>query len=185
MAHKAQQDFCQRIQQKLPHKFKGVSVIDIGSLDINGNNRFLFEDYTYTGLDLGEGLNVDVVCPGHEHSSSVPYDVAISTECLEHDEHWRRTLQNMYALTKPGGIVLITCASTKRGEHGTRKTSPANAPFIQDYYGNLTEKDFREVLDIEKGFSEWEFQSGRSAQDLYFYGVKKLDDSEQSEQITE
>jgi len=173
MAHTQQQEFCRGVQRKYPEMFKGVSVLDIGSLDINGNNRFLFEDYTYVGVDLGAGPNVDVVCRGHEHSSSIPYDVSISTECLEHDEYWQLTLQNMYKLTRPGGLILMTCASTNRAEHGTKKTSPQNAPFVQDYYHNLTEADIRTCLDIEACFSEWGFESARGHQDLYFYGIKK------------
>ena len=39
--------------------FKNKKVLDIGSLDINGSNRFLFEDCNYLGIDVGEGKNVD------------------------------------------------------------------------------------------------------------------------------
>ena len=173
MAHTQQQDFCKAIRKRHPNRFENVRVLDIGSLDINGNNRFLFTNPDYTGIDLGEGPNVDEVCKGHEHCSSIPYDVSISTECLEHDEWWKLTLANMWELTRPGGLILFTCASKNRAEHGTKRTSPANAPFVQDYYGNLTEQDIRSVWDIEALFDEWEFQSARGDQDLYFYGIKK------------
>jgi hypothetical protein len=42
-------------------------VLDVGSLDINGNNRYLFDNCEYTGLDIGEGPNVDIVMPIHEY----------------------------------------------------------------------------------------------------------------------
>ena len=45
MAHREQQDFISSVRDRFPEKFKGVRVLDIGTLDINGNNRFAFEDY--------------------------------------------------------------------------------------------------------------------------------------------
>lgn len=173
MAHTQQQDFCRGVRLKYPERFVNARVLDIGSLDINGNNRFLFTNPDYTGLDLGEGPNVDIVCRGHEHSTSIPYDVTISTECFEHDEYWRQTLQNMYELTRPGGLMIYTCATTGRSEHGTRRTSPSDAPFVQDYYRNLSEEDMRQVLDPEECFEEYAFQVQNSTHDLYFYGIKR------------
>ena len=172
MAHHQQREYCLSVKRRHPELFQGVRVLDIGSLDINGNNRFLFQDYSYTGVDIGEGPNVDVVCRGHEHYSSIPYDVSISTECLEHDEYWSLTLQNMYALTRPGGLMLMTCATTGRREHGTRRSSPGDAPFVGDYYQNLTEQDVRQALEIESLFQTWEFKTNSSTKDLYFYGIK-------------
>lgn len=65
MAHVEQQNYLTSIKNRFPAFFMGVNVLDIGSLDINGNNRYLFTDYTYTGIDIGEGANVDIVCRGH------------------------------------------------------------------------------------------------------------------------
>ena len=69
MAHPQQVSFLNLVKQKFPEKFKNCNVVDIGSLDINGNTRFLFEDFEYTGVDIGEGPNVDVVSKGHEFKS--------------------------------------------------------------------------------------------------------------------
>jgi hypothetical protein len=44
MAHQAQQDFCNSVRQLFPDHFRGKTVLDVGSLDINGNNRYLFTD---------------------------------------------------------------------------------------------------------------------------------------------
>ena len=65
MAHEEQKIFLESVKSKFSEKFKNCRVLDIGSLDINGNNRFLFENYEYIGLDIGEGNNVDIVCRGH------------------------------------------------------------------------------------------------------------------------
>ena len=47
MAHKEQRDFCLRVKEKYPEFFKDKKVLDIGSLDINGSNRDLFENCNY------------------------------------------------------------------------------------------------------------------------------------------
>ena len=54
MAHVAQQEFFKKVKEQFPERFKNCSVLDIGSLDLNGNNRYLFEDYTYIGVDVGD-----------------------------------------------------------------------------------------------------------------------------------
>jgi hypothetical protein len=79
-----------------PEYFNNVNVCDIGSLDINGNNHYLFENYAYVGVDVGRGKNVNVVCKGHEYKpiDGSQYDIVISTECFEHDMYWNRTMMN-------------------------------------------------------------------------------------------
>ncbi len=49
MAHTQQQDFCIGVRKRYPNRFENARVLDIGSLDINGNNRFLFTNEDYTG----------------------------------------------------------------------------------------------------------------------------------------
>lgn len=179
MAHIQQVEFCTKIKNKFPDKFKGVSVLDIGSLDVNGNNRYLFTDYTYTGVDLAPGDNVDVVAKGHQYQSDTIYDVVISTECFEHDKMWGATIMNCISLLKSGGIFLFTCATTGRAEHGTsRSGSNWASPFTtevwgEEYYKNLTEKDIRTVFYPEQYFSEYGFAVNEDSKDLYFYGIKK------------
>ena len=184
MAHTNQQNFIWRVKNKMPEFFKDVKVLDIGSLDINGNNKIFFQHpYFYTGVDLQPGSNVDVVSPGHLYSSGFEFDVIISTECFEHDMYWARTLQNMVKLLRSGGLLIFTCASTDRPEHGTLRTSPDNAPLLQEisdewanYYRNLNEGDIRSVLNVKEIFTDFEFIedfSGYIGNDLYFYGIKK------------
>lgn len=174
MAHQEQQDFLKSVKNRFPDKFRGVRVLDIGSLDINGNNRFIFQDYEYIGIDLGHGNNVDQICKGHEFKDEEGFEVVISTECFEHDEHWRETVRNAVALTKPNGMFIFSCATTGRAEHGTSRSHPSNSPFTTDYYMNLTEADIRSAVDIEASFSEFKFTARLTGQcDLYFWGIKK------------
>lgn len=184
MAHKEQQDFFEMVSSNFPNHFTNVKVLDIGSLDINGNTRRLLKQpYYYTGLDLDKGPNVDVVCPAHLFDCGYQFDLIMSGECFEHDMFYKYSLINIIKLLKSGGLFVFTCASTDRPEHGTLRPSPENAPFLAEYgeewcnyYKNLTEYDIREVLYIEEIFKDFYFQesfSGYIGNDLYFWGIKK------------
>ena len=94
MAHPQQQNFCLKVKERFPNYFKNTKIFDVGSMDINGTNHFLFEgDYKYIGVDLIEGKNVDFVCRGHEYDTQDRFDVSISTECFEHDEFWKESIR--------------------------------------------------------------------------------------------
>ncbi|MFT5823032.1 MAG: SAM-dependent methyltransferase [Crocinitomix sp.] len=181
MAHKAQRKFCIRVKEQWPTHFLNTAVLDVGSLDINGNNRFLFENSSYLGIDIAAGTNVDQVVLAHELDlTDQSFDTVISTECFEHDMHYKASLENIIRMLKPGGLFLFTCATTGRKEHGTRRTSPSDSPFTceieegwGDYYKNLTETDIRDAISIESYFSECQFEDNRDLFDLYFWGIKK------------
>ena len=178
MAHPNQRNYTQSVVNKYPELFTNKNVLDVGSLDINGNNRFMFTNCKYTGLDVGEGKNVDVVSPVHLYDTEERYDVIVSTECFEHDRHYVESLNKIVNLLNDGGIFVFTCATTGRAEHGTRRTSPEAAPLLQgewsDYYKNLTEQDIKESLDLDEIFSEYSFSFDYSYCDIYFYGIKKI-----------
>lgn len=177
MAHPEQATFCLSVKKKYPERFTKPDVLDVGSLDINGNNRYLFDGGRYIGIDVGMGNNVDIVCKGHEFNPGKQYDIVISTECFEHDQHWKDTVANCISLTKPGGLFMFTCATTGRQEHGTSRTTPQDSPFthkqFNDYYMNLTEYDIRQVQPFDSEFSEFAFSTNNHTKDLYFYGIKK------------
>lgn len=174
MAHPEQREFCERVKALHPELFYRRRVLDVGSLDINGNNRFLFDGGTYTGLDVGEGPNVDVVALAHEFDAA-PFEVIISTECFEHDAHYAESLRNIVRLLVSGGLFVFTCATTGRPEHGTiRSDGGLNAPLLgTDYYKNLTEEDIWEVIDVSAIFATYHFEIGHRTHDLYFWGVKR------------
>jgi hypothetical protein len=96
--HPEQCFFVDVVKTAFPEYFVGTRVLDIGSLDINGNNRQFFTNCDYTGIDIGAGKNVDVVARGHEYIADEPFDVVISTECFEHDEFWRESC--LYSLAR-------------------------------------------------------------------------------------
>lgn len=181
MAHPQQVDFCRKVKQLFPEYFENVRVLDIGSLDINGNNQHLFSNHVYMGIDVGRGKNVNYVSLGHEYKplDNQKYDTVISTECFEHDKHWNLTIQNVIEnLLKPNGMFLFTCATTGRPEHGTRRTTQHDSPFTSqmddwsDYYRNLTEEDIRNAVDLS-AFVIHRFYVEPNSHDLYFWGILK------------
>jgi lipopolysaccharide biosynthesis protein/SAM-dependent methyltransferase len=180
MAHKEQIEFCKTVQLLHPNYFTNLMVLDIGSFDINGNNQYLFNQCMYIGVDLALGKNVDFASKGHDFMlPDESFDIVISTECFEHDQFYAETIKNIVRMIKPGGMFLFSCATTGRAEHGTRKSTPEDAPFIQDkeewadYYKNLSEKDIRKILDIEHIFETFNFSVNKNSCDLYFWGIKK------------
>ena len=179
MAHPAQKDFCLSIKGRFEGRFIHQTVLDVGSLDINGNNRDLFLNCDYVGCDIAPGKNVTMVSEAHKlEFEDGFFDTIISTECFEHDKYYAESLQNIVRMLGDcGGLFLFTCATTGRSEHGTINKSPKDSPLTaskigwQEYYKNLTEKDIREAIDVDGIFREYEFRS--EGVDLYFYGVKK------------
>ena len=126
-------DFVLSVKERFPCKFKDVSVVEVGSLNINGTVRALFSECNYVGVDLGAGKDVDVIGEFHTLNFSPP-DVVISVETLEHDIHWRETLEHMHATVKAGGLMIVTWATppSQRTTIGTsgRPTLRASCPAI-------------------------------------------------------
>lgn len=179
MAHKEQVQFCMKIKSQFNFHFTHKRVLDVGSLDINGNNRYLFTNCDITGIDVGAGPNVDVVCVAHQFDRPDGYyETIISAECFEHDMFYADTIKNIIRLLAKGGMFIFTCATEGRAEHGTKASKPEDAPFLKnydtwgDYYKNLTEKDIRDVIDVDKFFIEYKFEINHKSHDLYFYGIK-------------
>lgn len=173
MAHVDQHLFFERVKAIHPELFDGVSVLEIGSLNINGTIRDLFNAKQYIGVDLSEGQGVDIVGEGQSLTYDTnSFDVAVSAECFEHNPYWWETFENMHRMASKA--VMFTCAGEGRPEHGTTRTSPQDSPFTLhwDYYRNLTADDFP-THKLRKMFKTYDFEYNPVAKDLYFIGIKK------------
>ena len=178
--HPEARDFTVYVKNNLPMFFKSKHVLDVGSGDINGNNRFLFENCIYEGNDLIQARNVTVVSRTKDLSfSENTFDVIVSTECFEHDSEYTESFKKIVSMLKDGGLFFFTCASTGRAEHGTRRTSPGdsfgtigNINDFNDYYKNLTFSDFDKVVDVAKTFGSFSSYYNGKSKDLYFWGIK-------------
>jgi SAM-dependent methyltransferase len=105
-------------------------VLDIGSLDINGNMR----DYNYcgagplwveqvkcddyVGIDLVSGPNVDFVMNSHDLKSGRDYyDLVLCLSMLEHDTDPLSTIEEAYRVLKIGQPFLLTTVDNTHPEH--------------------------------------------------------------------
>ncbi len=194
MSHPAQRKFCKMVRRLFPDHFRNVSVVDVGSLHINGNNRGLFRQSTVNGIDVIKGRNVDLVGKAHEVIPNLTpikvinwyglnpfypkrkmivqksFDTIISTEALEHDSTWVDTLDAIYKAVRPGGLILITCAGDGRAEHGTSKVRPQDSPGTNDYYKNVSNEMFAGIYQPSM-FKDYYLRQFNT--DLQFYGIKK------------
>jgi SAM-dependent methyltransferase len=103
---------------------KEISILEVGSRDVNGSLRDLFTrpGWTYKGLDRQEGHNVDIVSDYVAYGSgSFPiakdsFDVIVSTSCLEHDPWFWVTFAEMVRVCRPGGLIYI-CVPSRGKTH--------------------------------------------------------------------
>ena len=68
--HKEQKDYLDKIKEKFPEAFKDRKVLDIGSFNVNGNEKPWFDNCDFIGLDLLLGPGVDVACPANEYNEA-------------------------------------------------------------------------------------------------------------------
>lgn len=178
MAHVDQFEFVGLVKKHVPAAFAGGQVLEIGSLDINGSVRSFFAADRYIGVDVAAGPGVDEVCQGQllGHPTGT-FDVVISCECMEHNPYWVETLSNMFRMTKPGGLVIVSFATTGRAEHGTTRTAASDSPLSigigWEYYHNISPFTFRRAFNFEYWFDDFLIVPNWHNCDLYFVGVKK------------
>ena len=100
------------------HRPGPLAIADVGSLNVNGTYRSLFErdGWKYTGFDMRLGDNVDVQ---HEFGTELPeqyreaFDIAISGQCMEHVAAPWRWIVDVAALLKPGGLLWLAVPNTE------------------------------------------------------------------------
>ena len=89
-----------------------LQVLDVGSYDVNGSHRAMFDasTFAYTGLDVSAGPNVDVVLESPYDWSALPtdsYHVVISGQALEHIEFFWETMAQMSRVLKHDGLLCV------------------------------------------------------------------------------
>ena len=96
-----------------------VRILDVGSRVIEQDDSYkgLFPEasYSYTGLDVEAGTNVDVVVANPyrwDELASESFDVVISGQVLEHNPYFWITLAEIARVLVPGGLVCLIAPST-------------------------------------------------------------------------
>jgi SAM-dependent methyltransferase len=98
-----------------------LKVLDVGSYDVNGCYKNLFEPnkFNYIGLDMEKGPNVDLVPKSAykwKELKDDSFNVVISGQAIEHVEFFWVTIGEMVRVTKEGGLICII-APNGFGEH--------------------------------------------------------------------
>lgn len=102
------------------------NVLEVGSRIIRPGDdtktiRGLFPNATrYVGTDVESGLSVDRVVSAYELTKLFPlasFDCVVSGDAIEHIEDWKRSLEQMWAVLKTKGLLLLTTVSRGKRRH--------------------------------------------------------------------
>jgi SAM-dependent methyltransferase len=93
---------------------KGLTIVDIGSQDVNGSLRSVAPpNNKYIGVDFVEAKGVDVVITD---PYSLPFedesvDAVVSSSCFEHSEFFWLLFNEALRILKPTGLLYINVPS--------------------------------------------------------------------------
>jgi SAM-dependent methyltransferase len=101
----------------LSRKDESLVILDVGSYDVNGTYRSLFEapNWTYVGVDQAPGANVDVVLADPYHFRGIrseSIDVVVTGQTFEHVEYFWVTMLEIARVMKPGAVCCIVVPSS-------------------------------------------------------------------------
>jgi len=110
--HKSSYDKMKQFIDKYLDKNKKLRILDIGSQDVNGTYRQLFENqnWDYIGADMEDGKNVDIILKNVYRWNNIKansFDVIISGQAIEHIEFFWHTMYEINRILKPSGKVCI------------------------------------------------------------------------------
>jgi len=136
------------VAEHLPGEYE--SVLEVGSRDINGGVRdLLAPEAAYIGVDLREGPGVDVVADFSAYRHPERVDVVLCLEVFEHTPEWREIIDSAHRNLKPGGTLIVTCATTRRPPH-----SAVNGGALPpgEHYANVAQDELN--LALSRGFCQ-------------------------------
>lgn len=122
----------------------GLSVIELGSLDINGSVRSIAQPLAsfYVGVDVQSGKGVDIVANAATFVHPT-VDLVLCCEVFEHTPEWRKIILNAYSLLNQGGLFVATMAGEGRSPHSAIDENP-----IRDweYYDNVGAWELNRIM---------------------------------------
>jgi len=148
--------FAKKYLTKLENK--NISVLEIGSADINGSYRQLFlnDNWKYSGADIEPGNNVDIVLRDHydwKNIKSDSYDVVISGQAFEHIEFFWVTILEIARVLKSGGLCCIIAPSA-----GVEHRYPVDCwRFYPDGFKTLARYANLEALEVYTEFEPGQY----------------------------
>lgn len=130
-----------------------LKIYDLGSCDINGSYRNLFDNppWKYVGMDMTAGKNVDIILKNPYHWRCVgtdSLDVLISGQAFEHIEFFWITMLEVSRVLKSGGLCCIIAPSG-----GTEHRFPVDCwRFFPDGFNAMARFARMEILEV---YTQW------------------------------
>lgn len=142
-------------------------VCELGSFDVNGSCRELYQGWEYLGVDIRKGKGVDVIADISQPDLRTKYllgffDVVLCTEVLEHCKGWQQVIVNAADLLRPGGKFLITAAAPGRTPHNC---DGGHEIPEGEHYENIAQNVLEEVL--KDHFTKVDVKLARGGKDIY------------------
>lgn len=188
--HDQVRDFLRRVRARWPEAVDGAAAVEFGAYNVNGSAREVLDASSlvsplspltpspnsgrggassWLGVDWRPGPGVDVVCLAHEFRPTtddgrpLTFDLAVSTEMLEHDPFWRESLRRMIEVVRPGGCVLLTCAGPGRAAHEVGCAPPADGrPTTDDGRPHYQGLGLGQVMQWAREVAEFDVVYGES-----------------------
>lgn len=133
-----------------------LDILDFGSQTVDDQPRSyrgLFDDpaWTYRGLDIEAGANVDIVVDDAYHWSEIApdsIDVIVSGQAFEHVEYFWASMFEIIRVLRPGGLAVIIAPS-----NGVEHRYPVDCwRFYRDGFTALARHVGCEPVDV---FTDW------------------------------
>lgn len=123
---------------------KPLTVIEIGSRNINGTSRVWFPNALWTGLDIIAGEMVDVVIDAEHYEPEQLVDLVVCCEVFEHAARWVKMVEAAFGWLKPGGRMIVTCAGPDRIPHSA---IDGECRLLNgEHYANISQEEMRDVM---------------------------------------
>lgn len=155
-------------ERVLPAVPSPPTVLEVGSYDVNGSCRPLFSGAIYVGVDRIPGPGVDVVTDIADLHATEQFDVAVSTETLEHMPAPVALLLAAHRALRPGGLLVLTAAADPRLPH---RCDGSEGNLRGEHYANIHPTDLRHLL-TRSGFLTLELEHDAQHGDVYALAVK-------------
>lgn len=139
--NKVNLDFIEKCIGK--YSIKPTSVLDVGSLDVNGGPRHLFK-CDYLGIDPVDGPSVDSTIPVKMMPLDKKFDTVICLNMLEHSPTFMTDLLYIHELVEKSGYFFLSVPGIGFPEHH------------QPDYWRFTKRAVKEI--IMGGFEVLEYE---------------------------
>lgn len=142
-----------------------ISILDVGSQDVNGSYKPIFEQdsWHYTGADIIPGENVDIILHDIYHWREIKsnsMDVVVTGQTFEHIEFFWLTILEIFRVLKPSGYGCII-APASGGEH----RYPVDCwRFYPDGFKSLCK--FSGLTEME-AYTQWQPLNYRDGSDIW------------------